>query len=50
MSKINQAVNRGELIKYDDLFAGYPEKRQQEILRRARYLKAAMELKKLRKE
>ena len=50
MSKINQAVKRGDLINYDDLFAGYPEKRQQEILKRARYLKAAMELKKLRKE
>src|SRR3989344_4482163 len=48
--KINQAVKRGDLVAYSDLFASYPEKRQQEILKRARYLKAAMELKKLRKE
>ena len=48
--KINQAVKKGDLIDYDDLFASYSQKRQQEILKRARYLKAAMELKKLRKE
>lgn len=50
MNKINQAVRRGELVDYGDLFAGYSRKRQQEILKRARYLKAAMEIKKLRKE
>lgn len=48
--KINLALKRGDLVNYADLFAGYPEKRQQEILKRARYLKAAMELKKLRKQ
>jgi len=48
--KINQAVKRGDLIAYGDLFASYSPKRKQEILKRARYLKAAMELKKLRKE
>jgi len=50
MNKISRAVKRGNLIVYGDLFAGYSKKRQQEILKRARYLKAAMELKKLRKE
>ena len=50
MNKINKAVKRGDLIAYGDLFAGYSKKRQQEILKRARYLKAAIELKKLRKE
>ncbi len=50
MSKINQAVKKGDLVDYADLFAGYSQKRQQEILKRARYLKAAMELKKLRKD
>ena len=49
-NKINQAVKRGDLVDYVNLFASYPKKRQQEILKRARYLKAAMELKKLRKE
>ena len=48
--KIKQAVKRGELVDYTDLFASYSKKRQQEILKRARYLKAAMELKKLRKQ
>ena len=50
MNKINQAVKKGDLLVYNDLFANYSKKRQQEILKRARYLKAAMELKKLRKE
>lgn len=49
-SKIKEALKRGDLISYDNLFARYPKKRQQEILKRARYLKAAMELRKLRKE
>lgn len=48
--KINQAVKRGDIVNYADLFASYSKERQQEILRRARYLKAAMELKKLRKQ
>lgn len=48
--KIQEAVKRGDLIVYGDLFAGYSQKRKQEILKRARYLKAAMELKKLRKQ
>lgn len=48
--KINKAVKGGDLVAYVDLFAGYPKKRQQEILKRARYLKAAIELKKLRKQ
>ena len=49
-SKIKQALKMGDLIAYDDLFASYSKKRQQEILKRARYLKAALELKKLRKD
>lgn len=50
MNKIKGAVKKGDIIVYGDLFAGYSKKRQQEILKRARYLKAAIELKKLRKE
>lgn len=30
-SKISQAVKKGDLIKYSDLFASYSQKRQQEI-------------------
>jgi DNA-binding XRE family transcriptional regulator len=48
--KVNEAVKRGDLVAYGDLFASYSSKRQQEILKRARYLMAAMELKKLRKD
>ena len=48
--KIKQAVKRGDLIAYGDLFDSYSQKLQQEILKRARYLKVPMELKKLRKE
>lgn len=48
--KIDQAVKKGDLIDYDKLFASYSQRRQQEISKRARYIKAAMELKKLRKE
>ena len=48
-SKIKDAARRGDLIAYADLYAKYPKKRQQEILKRARYLKTAMALKKLRK-
>lgn len=50
MNKINQAIKRGEFINYANLFGSYSQKRQQEILKRARYLKAAIELKKLRKQ
>lgn len=50
MNKIKETVKKGDLIAYGDLFAGYSKKRQQEILKKARYLKAGMELKKLRKE
>ena len=49
-NKISQAVKRGDLVDYADLFANYPKGRQQEILKRARYLKAATELRKLRKQ
>ncbi len=48
--KMKEAVKKGDLVDYDNLFSSYSQKRQQEILKRARYLKAAMELKKLRKE
>jgi len=41
MSKINQAVKKGDLVEYKNLFAKYPKIRQQEILKRARYLKTS---------
>lgn len=48
--KIKEAGKRGDLVAYGDMFASYSKKRQQEILKRARYLKTAMELKRLRKD
>ena len=36
MNKINQAVKRGDLIVYGDLFASYSAKRLRLILKRAR--------------
>lgn len=48
--KIREAVKRGDLIDYDELFASYPKKRQEEILRRARYIMAAAEVRRLRKK
>jgi len=41
MNKISKALKNGDLIAYGDLFASYSEKRQQEILKRARYLKTS---------
>lgn len=47
--KIKTAIKRGDLIPYEKIFARYSKKRQKQILRRARYLKMAMELRKLRR-
>ena len=48
--KIKAALKRGDLIDYDKIFAGYPKKRQAEILKQARYLKIAIALRKLRRQ
>lgn len=48
--KIKEALKMGELIDYDGLFASYPKRRQKQILKRARYLKASIALRKLRKQ
>jgi len=49
-NKIKKALQKGDLIDFDDIFNSYPKKRQKEILRQTRYLQIAMELKKLRKK
>ena len=49
-NKIKRALKRGDLVDYDDLFATYSKKRQEEIKKRARYIMAAMELRRLRKK
>lgn len=38
MTKINQAIKRGKVVDYADLFSSYSKKRRQEILKRAKYL------------
>ena len=48
--KMKQALDRKELLDFDNLFNSYPKKRKEKILQKARYLKAAIALKKLRKE
>lgn len=48
--KIKKAVERGDLIPYDKIFNSYSKKEQEKILKRARYIMAAMELRKLRKK
>jgi len=48
--KIKEAIKKGQLIPYEKVFARYSKKDQKEILRQARYLKMAMELRKLRKK
>lgn len=47
---IREAVKRGNLIPWEQIFASYPKERQKRIKERARYLMAAWELRKLRKK
>jgi len=48
--KLKQALKKGELVDFDKMFAGYSQKRKDQILKKARYLKAAIELRSLRNE
>ncbi|MBL7159767.1 helix-turn-helix transcriptional regulator [Candidatus Microgenomates bacterium] len=47
--KIKQAIKKGDLISYNKIFTSLPKKRQAAILKRTRYIQAAMALRKLRK-
>lgn len=47
--KIRQALKEGKLIDYDEIFASYPKEKQERILEGARFLKAAIELRQLRR-
>lgn len=46
--KIKQSLKKGDLLDFDKLFAAYPKKKREEILKKARYLKAAIALRGLR--
>ncbi|HCM36555.1 MAG TPA: hypothetical protein DIS53_01305 [Candidatus Wildermuthbacteria bacterium] len=48
--KIQQAVKRGDVIPYEKVLRGYSREDRAEIAEKARYLKAAMELRKVRKQ
>lgn len=48
--KIQKAIATKDLISHRDVLNAYSAREQGEIAKRARYLKAAMELRKLRKE
>ncbi|MBI3335799.1 MAG: helix-turn-helix transcriptional regulator [Candidatus Portnoybacteria bacterium] len=48
--KIHRAVKKGDLIPYEEVFSNYLPKEREEILRRARYIKTAIQLRKLRHE
>ena len=48
--KIQEAIDRGDLIPREVVWNSYSKKEQEEIKERARYLKAAMELRKVRKQ
>lgn len=47
--KIKEALEKGDAIAWDDLFASYPKEKQERILREARYIRAAMRLRRLRR-
>lgn len=47
--KIEEAIKRGDLIPQEVVFNSFSRKSQEKIMQKVRYLKAAMELRKLRK-
>jgi DNA-binding XRE family transcriptional regulator len=47
--KIQEAIDKGELITYRQIFNSYSKKRQQEIKEQARYIKIGMMLRDVRK-
>jgi DNA-binding XRE family transcriptional regulator len=49
-NKIQKAIERGDLIPYKKIFNSYSKADQSRILKRARYIMIAMELRKLRKK
>ncbi len=49
-NKIRQAENEGRLIDYDKLFASYPKDYQDKIKEEAKFIKAKMEIVRVRRE
>ncbi|MEK7125311.1 MAG: helix-turn-helix transcriptional regulator [Patescibacteria group bacterium] len=48
--KIQKAIDRGELIPYDEVWNSFSKERQERIEQKVRYLKAAMELRRVRQD
>jgi len=48
--KIQKAIKKGDLIPYKKVWRSYSQKEREAIEERARYLKAAMELRRVRKQ
>ena len=48
--KMKAAIRKGDLIDFDELFAGYSKKRQKQILEEAKHLETAIAIRKLRKK
>lgn len=50
MSKKNkEAIAKGDLIPYEKVMASFPKREQERIYKRARYIQAAMALRRLRR-
>lgn len=47
--KIKEAIAKGDLIPYEKVMASFSKKEQEKIYRRAKYIQAAMALRKLRR-
>ena len=48
--KIKKAIERGDLIPYEKIFASYSKEKQERIKEKARYRRAAMEVRRLRRK
>jgi HTH-type transcriptional regulator / antitoxin HipB len=48
--KIKRALKRGDLVSFDKVFKNYSKEKKAKILKKARYLKTAIALRKLRKD
>ena len=48
--KIQEAINRGDLISHEELMNSFSKERRERIKKRARYLVASMELRKMRRK
>jgi|SRR3989344_2743710 len=47
-NNIDEAIKRGDLIPFEQIWNRYSKKEQGEIMKRARYLMASMELREIR--